>query len=81
MQEVFTGNVPYFGMTDAAVMFAVGVNAQIPARPEKQMPPDTEHGDKLWTLLVNCWWHQPKERPKARGVHDAVSAPPTTLLP
>jgi hypothetical protein len=75
MQEVFTGKVPYFGMTEPAVMFAVGVKGQIPARPEEQMLSDNEFGDELWSLLVNCWWHQPKERPTSREVHGTVSAP------
>jgi hypothetical protein len=75
-----TGSKPYSGMTDPAVMYAVGTNSQIPTRPEEHIPSDNEKCDRLWTLLVNCWWREPEKRPTARRVHDTVSAQSVVVI-
>ncbi|KAG9117703.1 hypothetical protein FRC07_007331, partial [Ceratobasidium sp. 392] len=64
-QETITGKVPYHGKGDHAVMFAVGVKQELPARPEDTIPPNSKHGNKLWELLVSCWSRQPEKRPRA----------------
>jgi hypothetical protein len=43
-QEAITGKVLYVGKAEHAVMFAVGVEKIFPARPEDQIPSDSEQG-------------------------------------
>ncbi|KAG9076409.1 hypothetical protein FS749_011816 [Ceratobasidium sp. UAMH 11750] len=76
--ETITGNVPYFGKGDHAVMFAVGVKQELPARPEDTIPSDSKLGDALWSLLVSCWLRQPEKRPtagKVAGVMRTIQRP------
>ncbi|KAG9119412.1 Microtubule-associated protein, microtubule dynamics during spindle orientation, partial [Ceratobasidium sp. 392] len=69
--ETITGNVPYYGKGEPAVMFAVVLRGEPPARPEDDIPSDSEQGNELWALLLSCWSKQPNERPHAGKVADS----------
>ncbi|KAG9087401.1 hypothetical protein FRC07_012830, partial [Ceratobasidium sp. 392] len=70
--ETITGSVPYVEMNDHAVYFAVAVTKEPPARLEDYIPPNSPHGDTLWSLLLRCWAHEPKDRPTAESVGDIM---------
>ncbi|QRV97068.1 WD repeat and SOCS box-containing protein 1 [Ceratobasidium sp. AG-Ba] len=66
--ETITSEVPWYGKSDPMVMFAVVMNKTNPDRPVSQIPPNSKHGDTLWTLLILCWLFEPEERPSAEFV-------------
>ncbi|KAG9119107.1 hypothetical protein FRC07_006040, partial [Ceratobasidium sp. 392] len=65
--EILTSKIPHHEKRDAAVLSAVFMKKETPKRPE-QIPPDSEHGDTLWSLLQSCWTYDPSERPIAAEV-------------
>ncbi|KAG9089081.1 hypothetical protein FRC06_001722, partial [Ceratobasidium sp. 370] len=68
--ETFTGEVPYADcQTGVAVIMAVVGSGRIPDRPQKEIPPDDERGDRLWTLLTECWHREPNKRPTAERIY------------
>ncbi|KAG8713418.1 hypothetical protein FRC08_013280, partial [Ceratobasidium sp. 394] len=71
--EIFTGEVPYVEcQTEAAVILAVVGSRRMPDRPHKQIPPDNKRGDRLWTLLTECWHRKPHRRPTAEKVYKII---------
>ncbi|QRV81127.1 Serine/threonine-protein kinase [Ceratobasidium sp. AG-Ba] len=72
--ETITGRVPYYGKGDHAVWFAVGVKREMPQRPGNTISTNSEQGDILWTLLISCWSHEPKERPSAGVVASTMKS-------
>ncbi|KAG8779179.1 hypothetical protein FRC12_024593 [Ceratobasidium sp. 428] len=71
--EAVTGDLPWTGKSERAVMFAITIQRVCPERPEEHIPPNSEHGDTLWTLLKSCWEFEPEGRPSAANVAQAVS--------
>ncbi|KAG8692071.1 hypothetical protein FRC09_011477, partial [Ceratobasidium sp. 395] len=69
--EAITGDVPWTGKSERAVMFAITIKRVCPERPETHIPPNSEHGDTLWSLLKSCWEFEPEERPSAANVAQA----------
>lgn len=77
MQETITGNLPYHDIGhDLAVIMAIAIKKKLPERPSTHIPVDSDHGDTLWSLLVGCWAHEPKDRPSAARVRDKVGVIP-----
>ncbi|QRV95585.1 Tyrosine-protein kinase [Ceratobasidium sp. AG-Ba] len=72
--ETITGRVPYYEKGDHAVWFAVGVKREMPQRPGNTISTNSEQGDILWTLLISCWSHEPKERPSAGAVASTMKS-------
>ncbi|KAG8686586.1 hypothetical protein FRC08_012432, partial [Ceratobasidium sp. 394] len=66
--ETFTGQVPYADKSDLRVITMVVVLKELPTRPKVHIPPNSRHGDALWSLLKRCWVNEPEERPKASEV-------------
>ncbi|KAF9255509.1 kinase-like protein [Marasmius fiardii PR-910] len=58
--EIFTGNVPFHGLNDGAVILAVMVKKEHPSRPEL-----TLLNDGMWKIMVDCWNFDPQLRPTA----------------
>ncbi|KAG9096718.1 hypothetical protein FS749_007879 [Ceratobasidium sp. UAMH 11750] len=46
----------------------VVVLKELPTRPTVHIPPNSRHGDALWSLLKRCWVNEPEDRPKASEV-------------
>ncbi|KAG8686181.1 hypothetical protein FRC08_012701 [Ceratobasidium sp. 394] len=67
MQEVITGEVPYYILKDLAVITAV-TQKRLPARPQEYIPSASTDGDTLWSLLCSCWAYEPTSRPTAEAV-------------
>ncbi|QRV84443.1 Serine/threonine-protein kinase [Ceratobasidium sp. AG-Ba] len=65
--ETITGQLPYFGKTEMAVIGAKNRN-EIPLRPQRTMPLESRQGDELWQLLVECWNSEPMNRPSSEAV-------------
>ncbi|KAG8705365.1 hypothetical protein FRC08_001704 [Ceratobasidium sp. 394] len=70
--EVITGNLPYAGMGDVAVVLAI-VSNQLPERPETHIPRSSRHGDRLWSLFEGCCASEPAMRPVASTVKVKLS--------
>ncbi|QRV84705.1 cytoplasmic tyrosine-protein kinase BMX [Ceratobasidium sp. AG-Ba] len=66
--ETITGNVPFHGKGDPAVMYAVVSAKQHPTRPDAHISEHSEDGRKLWSLLRQCWSFEPEQRPNAKEV-------------
>ncbi|KAG9125512.1 hypothetical protein FRC07_007294 [Ceratobasidium sp. 392] len=71
--ETITGDVPWFGTIEVAVMTAVLMKKEHPKRPLESIPSDCEHGELLWSLLKQCWAYDPENRPTATEVWRVVS--------
>ena len=56
--QIFTGAIPFTGISTNAAMFAI-VQGRRPPRPTH--PTFTEN---LWTLMQRCWNHDPNLRPE-----------------
>ncbi|ELU36358.1 protein tyrosine kinase domain-containing protein [Rhizoctonia solani AG-1 IA] len=67
VQEVFTGNVPFPGVSTPAVILKL-VTGGHPARPEEHIPTGDDRADLLWALLSDCWAFKPEDRPTADDV-------------
>ncbi|KAG8694844.1 hypothetical protein FRC09_009566, partial [Ceratobasidium sp. 395] len=70
--EAVTGDVPWSGIREEAIMFSVSIKQACPERPETYIPATSEHGDTLWSLLKLCWEFKPEERPSAISVARAM---------
>ncbi|KAF9255255.1 kinase-like protein [Marasmius fiardii PR-910] len=66
--EIFTGNVPFHGLNDGAVIFAVMVKREHPSRPES-----TLLNDGMWNIMVDCWNSDPRLRPTASELPASVT--------
>ncbi|KAG8704318.1 hypothetical protein FRC09_003620 [Ceratobasidium sp. 395] len=64
--ETVTGKTPYADKTDLQATRAI-IQKEIPARPYADIP-DTEQGNRLWGLLLECWHKDPTKRPGAGRV-------------
>ncbi|KAG8699584.1 hypothetical protein FRC08_005212 [Ceratobasidium sp. 394] len=71
--EVITGQVPYAGLSDYAVMVAVACRKQAPPRPDIFIPYESSVGDVLWRMLESCWDPDPKSRAKASSIRDMMA--------
>ncbi|KAF9267925.1 kinase-like protein [Marasmius fiardii PR-910] len=61
--EIFTGNVPFHGLKDGAVILAVVYEKRHPPRPNM-----SSLTDEMWNIMVECWMHDPLLRPAAAKV-------------
>ncbi|ELU37492.1 Pkinase domain-containing protein [Rhizoctonia solani AG-1 IA] len=71
--EAVTGEPPFTGKNEIAVMLAVCFNKEIPTRPLAQIPVDNDHGNRLWDLLSICWSHEAEKRPSAAEVRSIMA--------
>jgi hypothetical protein len=78
VQETITGQLPYAGEADHAVIVAVAVRKEIPRRPEDHIPSESNYGNILWEMLKRCWALNPKARSRASEVVDIVSSSAST---
>ncbi|KAF8706748.1 kinase-like protein, partial [Rhizoctonia solani] len=70
--QIATGEPPYAGKSDLAVLSHVFRNI-LPHRPDfDDIISDQPEKDKLWNLLIRCWEQDPKLRPTATEVKDAL---------
>ncbi|KAL0565675.1 Rho GTPase activating protein [Marasmius crinis-equi] len=68
--KIFAGHVPFLGLSDPAVLFAVLLNDERPARPEG-LP---QLHDSLWNMIVACWDVDPSSRPTMVDVSVRLAA-------
>ncbi|KAH7317478.1 kinase-like domain-containing protein [Rhizoctonia solani] len=66
--EIFTKLHPFATVKSAQDAVSKAINREIPSRPA-----DFTGYDQLWGLLVQCWLYDPRRRPSAAAVYDAVS--------
>ncbi|QRV89373.1 Tyrosine-protein kinase [Ceratobasidium sp. AG-Ba] len=71
IQETLTGDVPYAGVRDNAILYTIGKLMELPDRPNKHIP-ETPWGDTLWKLLTECWEGDPGIRPSAADVRQRL---------
>jgi len=65
--EIVSGKVPYSEYkNDVAIIRALD-RKRPPMRP-KELPCPNERADAIWTLLLQCWDHDPVSRPDALSV-------------
>ncbi|KAF8598370.1 WD40 repeat-like protein [Ceratobasidium sp. AG-I] len=71
MLEILTGKVPYSEYKyDTAILRALD-RKQPPVRPKAVLGSD-QRSDQMWSLMLECWDHDPAARPKARLVRKLV---------
>ncbi|KAG8724059.1 hypothetical protein FRC09_000602 [Ceratobasidium sp. 395] len=66
--EVITGEVPFSGMSDMEVIREVAIKRGIPRRPRRILRHGEDIEESLWSLLENCWMHDPDSRPTASRI-------------
>ncbi|CAE6471540.1 unnamed protein product [Rhizoctonia solani] len=71
--ETITGEIPYAGVKDPAIMFKV-LQKILPSRSQTHIPTGIEQADRLWVMLTRCWAHDPSERPKALEVKNLTAS-------
>ncbi|KAG9122786.1 hypothetical protein FRC07_000679, partial [Ceratobasidium sp. 392] len=81
MLETITGKVPFSEKKNNLAVIASVIGREIPTRPEEVVPPKSQCGDILWSLLKSCWEHDPTKRPNAVGVVTAVRVQPEPAAP
>lgn len=67
---MYTGELPYFKLTDNQIIYAVTFRGSRPTLPED----DQTRGlnDKIWNLLEDCWEEDPSERPTITQAMDRL---------
>lgn len=71
MLEIVSGRVPYHEYQyDMGIYGAISRN-QPPRRP-KELPVGDNKADRMWTLLANCWDHDPAARPHVSSVLESL---------
>ncbi|KAL0569037.1 hypothetical protein V5O48_012933 [Marasmius crinis-equi] len=63
LQQIFTGNIPFYELSEGAVIVAVLLNNKQPSRPS--IP---ELKDAMWGIMTSCWAHESSLRPTAKDV-------------
>jgi len=66
--EIFTGEIPYAGVKERAMVIAV-IDRQL--RPER---PSSIVNDDVWALIVRCWAHDAYLRPTFSSIHMTLKA-------
>ncbi|KAG7090217.1 hypothetical protein E1B28_011818 [Marasmius oreades] len=61
--EIFMGNVPFYELTDGAVIVAVLLDKKVPSRPRSK-----PLNDDMWNIMVSCWKTEAHLRPSASEV-------------
>ncbi|KAF9263062.1 kinase-like protein [Marasmius fiardii PR-910] len=57
--EIFTGNVPFYEVFEAAIVFTVLIDRQHPTRPTEC----SKLSDSMWDMMLSCWNEIPSSRP------------------
>ncbi|KDN38528.1 hypothetical protein RSAG8_09417, partial [Rhizoctonia solani AG-8 WAC10335] len=70
--EALTSQVPFADKSERSLLTYIVLHKKLPTRPEKVIPTRSIDGDKLWAILIKCWSYDPKDRPDARAVWDAM---------
>jgi hypothetical protein len=73
LQETITGQLPFIGKSDNAVMVAIAVRKEVPPRPEEFFPSHSDHANRVWATISRCWSAEPENRPQVSEVRDIVS--------
>ncbi|KAF9257430.1 kinase-like protein [Marasmius fiardii PR-910] len=66
--EIFAGNVPFYELTDGAVIVAVLLDKKHPQRPRASLL-----NDEMWNIMGSCWKPEPQLRPSASEVFPRLS--------
>ncbi|EIM89601.1 kinase-like protein, partial [Stereum hirsutum FP-91666 SS1] len=67
--EIFSGEVPFFGIYEPLLAKAVVDNGERPKRPGRL---DKEENDSLWKLMESCWDGDPSARPSFVSIQDTM---------
>ncbi|CAE6411063.1 unnamed protein product [Rhizoctonia solani] len=70
--ETITGAVPFFETPNENALVLKIARYEHPKRPDEDMPPNNKKADLVWSLLIACWSHEPKDRPAATKVRDIM---------
>ena len=66
-----TGTVPYSEYRTEMGIYRAIYNKQPPRRPAK-LPGHEEQAETMWSVLLECWDHDPIARPDAATVLEMV---------
>ncbi|KAF9268616.1 kinase-like protein [Marasmius fiardii PR-910] len=66
--NIFAGNVPFYELTDGAVIVAVLLDKKHPSHPG-----DSLLNDEMWNIMVSCWKPETQLRPSASEVFSRLS--------
>lgn len=67
-----TGEVPYYETVNESALVLKIARQESPMRPAAKIPPKDAKADILWSLLTSCWSYDPKTRPTATEVGNAM---------
>ncbi|PBK62612.1 kinase-like protein, partial [Armillaria solidipes] len=76
---LFDGTIPWNNLKDGAVILKDIVEKKHPPRPRELA--ETGFPELWWKLMVQCWAHEPSDRPTLRGLMESLHATGDTLLP
>ncbi|KAF8596176.1 WD40 repeat-like protein [Ceratobasidium sp. AG-I] len=65
--EIISGNVPYVEYKNESGIYRALDKKKPPNRPKELLLPE-ERGEQMWSLLLQCWDHDPTARPEASVV-------------
>ncbi|KAG8710749.1 hypothetical protein FRC11_004169 [Ceratobasidium sp. 423] len=71
--EIFTGSIPYNGLSDIAVIKCISQKIP-PERPQQHIPIGKISSTLLWALMKSCWDKDPQSRPPALQIRDELKA-------
>ncbi|KAG8712935.1 hypothetical protein FRC09_019302 [Ceratobasidium sp. 395] len=70
--EIVSRQVPFAEMKNEMAIALAITNGKRPERPESTIPTESNQGNKLWSLLGQCWDSNPEERPEALVVVEII---------
>ncbi len=76
LHKVFDGSMPWSDLTDGAVIMKVYFHKKRLARPRY-----LSETDLWWKLMVQCWAHEPSDRPTLPYLMESLHATNDALTP
>ncbi|KAF5350719.1 hypothetical protein D9756_008761 [Leucocoprinus leucothites] len=77
MYEIFTDQIPFYGLRYEAVIYQV-ILGSTPAKPP--MSSDSELSNETWSIMEKCWRRDPKERPTIADIKQELHRIPRVRL-
>ncbi len=79
MYKVFDGTIPWNNLRDGAVIKTVCFEKKHLSYPKHLG--STGHAELWWKLMVQCWAHDPSDRPTLHDLMESLHATGDPLLP
>ncbi|KAG8683375.1 hypothetical protein FRC11_013647, partial [Ceratobasidium sp. 423] len=70
--EALTSEIPFANKSNESILLHVVMKKKTPQRPKNIIPETSIYGNILWAILMSCWSYNPKRRPSAESIWEAM---------